>query len=231
MEIYQKKKVYRRCSCGPWALLQHEPHESIATSSTTVVANVERKYKYCGANLCSRHLFCGDLPCTWICWREVASFGNTFPAVILFLQIQRLWFMYHSYGLHILSKQLYFPKSLMPDKHLCGTHWLIPCALVPSVGSFKLHKHTQKLSSLQTLFSLILREYLNMLLPSYLCLFSVLITTTEVGYLWGCELLFQFRARHSDGSIKLDKHCINENIMVLFVFFHRQTSMAAFLKW
>lgn len=166
MEICQEKKAYRRCSCSPWALLQHESHESTDTSATTVVTHVKRKYKYCGASLCSKHLFCGDLPRTWICWREVASFGNTFPAVICFLQIHRLWFMYHSYGLHILSKQLCFLMSLMPDKHfLRGIHWLIPYALIPSVGSFKLQKHTKKLSSLQAFCS-------NVAVSTSTCFFS-----------------------------------------------------------
>lgn len=32
------------------------------------------------------------------------------------------------------------------------------------------------------------------------------------------RFLFQFRATQSDGFIKLSKHCVNENIMVLFVF-------------
>lgn len=36
--------------------------------------------------------------------------------------------------------------------------------------------------------------------------------------LWVYRLLFQFRATHSDGFIKLDKHYIDETIMVLFVF-------------
>lgn len=176
---------------------------STAASATAVVIHVKRKYKHCGANLCSRHLFCGDLHRPRICWREVASFGNTFPAVICFLQIHMLWFVYHSYGLHILSKQFYFLTCLMPDKHfLCGIQWLIPYALVPSVGSFKLWKHTQKLSSLQAFHSNVAVSTSVCFLLSYLCLFPVLITSAEVDYLWGYGLLFQFRATHRDGFIE-----------------------------
>lgn len=66
-------------------------------------------------------LLFGDPPSTWGCWKEVASFGNTFSAVI-FLCLHRLWFMYHSYSLCILRQQLY-STCLMPGKQfLCGIH-------------------------------------------------------------------------------------------------------------
>lgn len=64
-------------------------------------------------------LFCGDLPCTWRCWSEVASFGNTFPVVIFFLHIPRLWFMYHC----AFQASSYILMCLMPGKHfLCGIY-------------------------------------------------------------------------------------------------------------
>lgn len=57
-----------------------------------------------------------------------------------------------------------------------------------------------------------------MLLAKLLMCFPSFHKNNRENDLWGYGLLFQFRATHSDGSIKLNKHCINETIKVLFVF-------------